>query len=569
MIKRRKILITCAAMLCMAGTVTAALDSVQLGTPIEAGTMSIPYYFELDVGMAANGDFVCALGRYDGSYSMGIWKRAFNADGTAKDPVDVAVNTYTANEQRSASIGVRKDGTYDIAWGSYGKNAVGVSSVVMKGYNADGSIRYGEVITNPGRAEYFPPPDPEFWYIFPGNNRAMPSVAVYNNADANDGALLTVGDYQHKSYPAKVTKSGTVLFSDNPEYTDGITPDLLPDILNMGWTSTGVGSNDVAVMDNGDGVILAGSAHEGDPNSTRAKYVVFDRSAGTNGEFDPVSRFVTGLFAQTLGNAAGKGLYTAERWQTSVAMNGTGSGVMVWMVRTGDVATGQTDVVARRFTLGDVEGIATLAFTDATEWLVNEVTTADQYWPRVAIDDDGRFVTTWTDDDGNLYGRAFNEDGTGLPQFRINPAIPTGTERYRAASVAVNKDGQGNMDFVLTYTYNPNPDRNQGGVEADNHAFAIIGSALKAVVQLPGDLDHDCDVDIFDWAIFQPNYGKSGMTPDQGDLDGDTDIDIFDWAIFQPNYGKTCGGEPVPEPATLILLAAGSAILPILRRRRS
>ncbi|NQU74938.1 MAG: PEP-CTERM sorting domain-containing protein, partial [Planctomycetes bacterium] len=45
-------------------------------------------------------------------------------------------------------------------------------------------------------------------------------------------------------------------------------------------------------------------------------------------------------------------------------------------------------------------------------------------------------------------------------------------------------------------------------------------------------------------------------------------VDIFDWAIFQPMYGFGTGGEPVPEPVTLILLAAGSATM-ILRRRRS
>ncbi|NQU76818.1 MAG: hypothetical protein HQ546_10955, partial [Planctomycetes bacterium] len=80
----------------------------------------------------------------------------------------------------------------------------------------------------------------------------------------------------------------------------------------------------------------------------------------------------------------------------------------------------------------------------------------------------------------------------------------------------------------------------------------------EALEQIMGDLDHDGDVDIFDWAIFQPNYGTmSDMSYDDGDLDGDADVDMFDWALFQPMYGIGTDGEPVPEPLTLSLLALG------------
>lgn len=35
------------------------------------------------------------------------------------------------------------------------------------------------------------------------------------------------------------------------------------------------------------------------------------------------------------------------------------------------------------------------------------------------------------------------------------------------------------------------------------------------------------------------------MTYDDGDLDGNGTVDILDWAIFQPNYGRAL--DPLPE----------------------
>jgi len=69
--------------------------------------------------------------------------------------------------------------------------------------------------------------------------------------------------------------------------------------------------------------------------------------------------------------------------------------------------------------------------------------------------------------------------------------------------------------------------------------FQVPPSWIK-VVGTEGDLDLDGDIDIFDYSIFQANYGTpSGMTWEDGDLDRDEDVDIFDWVLFQVNYGKT------------------------------
>jgi len=74
---------------------------------------------------------------------------------------------------------------------------------------------------------------------------------------------------------------------------------------------------------------------------------------------------------------------------------------------------------------------------------------------------------------------------------------------------------------------------------AKNTPLAIdLDLAGMIVTDLDGDLDSDGDVDVFDFATFQQNYGAtSGATPEQGDLDGDGDVDIFDFVMMRDNYG--------------------------------
>ncbi|NQU76022.1 MAG: DUF362 domain-containing protein, partial [Planctomycetes bacterium] len=71
------------------------------------------------------------------------------------------------------------------------------------------------------------------------------------------------------------------------------------------------------------------------------------------------------------------------------------------------------------------------------------------------------------------------------------------------------------------------------------------GGAVFYVGSLIGDIDCDGAVNIFDWSIFQPNYGTpSGATAEQGDLNGDGAVNIFDFSLFQPNYGHAL--DPLP-----------------------
>jgi hypothetical protein len=53
-----------------------------------------------------------------------------------------------------------------------------------------------------------------------------------------------------------------------------------------------------------------------------------------------------------------------------------------------------------------------------------------------------------------------------------------------------------------------------------------------------GDIDGDGDTDVFDFGIFAPNFGATGLPPfTGGDLDGDGDVDVFDFGFFAPDFG--------------------------------
>jgi hypothetical protein len=94
----------------------------------------------------------------------------------------------------------------------------------------------------------------------------------------------------------------------------------------------------------------------------------------------------------------------------------------------------------------------------------------------------------------------------------------------------------------------------------------------------PGDLNADGVVDKDgDYNIIKANWLQP-VTPSiaTGDLNFDSIVDVFDFAIFKQEYlTANPGGSaadipmPVPEPATLVLLAAALPVWFFARRRRS
>jgi hypothetical protein len=80
------------------------------------------------------------------------------------------------------------------------------------------------------------------------------------------------------------------------------------------------------------------------------------------------------------------------------------------------------------------------------------------------------------------------------------------------------------------------PVLNESAIE-DN----VLAALQEICVTIPGDVDADRDVDIFDIVIIANAYGLHDGQPGyvaNCDIDGDGDVDIFDIVITAGNYGK-------------------------------
>ncbi len=97
-----------------------------------------------------------------------------------------------------------------------------------------------------------------------------------------------------------------------------------------------------------------------------------------------------------------------------------------------------------------------------------------------------------------------------------------------------------------------------GTIGPEGLAFIPCGDVM------PGDTNYDCVVDVEDLNNVRNNFGATG-TPVLGDANGDGFVNIVDLNDVRNNFGATTA---VPEPATALLVALGTILLPARRPRK-
>jgi len=155
-------------------------------------------------------------------------------------------------------------------------------------------------------------------------------------------------------------------------------------------------------------------------------------------------------------------------------------------------------------------------------------------------------------------------------------AAPAGwQENFAVAALTLGGAGPGRIHLVDTFDNLPESQADEALYVGDLtlgagavvcldglNLYYLNGHSPKQF--FVGDIQLDGDVSIFDWAVFQVNFGTgSEATWAEGDFDGDGDVDVFDFIPFQQAYGSSsAAANPVPEPATFaLLLAACPAVL--------
>jgi hypothetical protein len=174
--------------------------------------------------------------------------------------------------------------------------------------------------------------------------------------------------------------------------------------------------------------------------SALGQFVVVWQADGSDGHPDVYARVY-----DSNGNAFGdqfvvNGYTPGYQYQPAVAADPGGNFVVVWTSDQNDVGYG--NIWARRY---DASGTAL-----GGEFEVNTYTTYGQYVPAVAMDAAGNFVVVWGSDGqdgsgGGLFGQVF--DSTGNPVGSEFPVNQYTTSDQRFAKVAFGGDG----NFVVAW----------------------------------------------------------------------------------------------------------------------
>ncbi|MEQ9409865.1 MAG: SdrD B-like domain-containing protein [Fuerstiella sp.] len=162
--------------------------------------------------------------------------------------------------------------------------------------------------------------------------------------------------------------------------------------------------------------------------------------------------------------------YTSgDQFYPSVAMNASGQFVITWGSAGQDGSGG--GVYGQRY---ESDGTAA-----GTEFRINSEFRRDQYYPSVAMTDDGGFVVVWDsfqqDGDGfGIFGQRFVADGTAAGgEFRVNSQT---ADSQSHPSVAVDNAG----NFVVAWT-----SLNQDGDSAGVYGQRFDASGLPAGDEFP------------------------------------------------------------------------------------
>ena len=123
-------------------------NGAPLGSQFQVNTHTANSQYLPVVAMTPDGRFVVVWEslNQDGS-GHGVYAQRYAADGSPQGG-EFRVNVTTANDQHMPAVGMAPDGSFVIAWTSYGQDAANTHGVYARRYAANGTALSGEILVN-------------------------------------------------------------------------------------------------------------------------------------------------------------------------------------------------------------------------------------------------------------------------------------------------------------------------------------------------------------------------------------------------------------------------------------
>ncbi len=480
-----------------------------------AGTVNT--YYSPSIAMDGSGNFVIVWEDYrNGNYD--IYSQRYNSSGVAQG-VNTKANDDTGTAgQYSPSIAMDGSGNFVIVWDD---NRDDNSNIYYQRFNSSG-VGLGvntKVNDNEGTA-------------YQGN----PSISM--DGSGNYVIVWTDGrensDIFYQRYNSNgVTQGVNTKVSDDFGTSEQDYPSIAMDGSGnfvIAWQDYRNGNSDIYYQRyNSNGVAQGVNIKANDDTGTAEQYfssIAMDGSGNfvivwsdyRNGDYDIYYQRYDSIGAVLgVNTKANDDTGTAEQYFSSIAMDGSGNFVVVWMDdRNGNY---DYDIYYQRYnSSGVAQGVNTKANDDAG--------TASQVFSSIAMDGSGNFVIVWSDYcngdlNPDIYFQRYSSDGTALGvNTKANDDAGTVLPYY---SSFVAMDGSGNFvvmwqdarnDYGDIYFQRYNSDGKALGVNTkanDDAGTAYQGSSSIAVdgsgnfvIVWEDDRNGDSD-------IFYQRYNSSGV----------------------------------------------------------
>jgi probable HAF family extracellular repeat protein len=191
----------------------------------------------------------------------------------------------------------------------------------------------------------------------------------------------------------------------------------------------------------------------------------------------------------------------------------------------------------------------------------NEESHAFLWTPSTPGDVSGTMNDLGTLGGAESYGYNLNSSGHVVGASYVQSEISNYTHAFVYTSASGMVDLNSRIDPSLGWELLDGSEINKSGqitgqglIHDEYHAYLLSPA-------LPGDVNFDRVVNIFDINSVSTNWGTTGP---QGDANGDGIVNIFDINLISANWTPS-GGTPVPEPAAWVISLAAIALVATAR----